>query len=60
MFATNLKNNLLSSFVGPERFYFENGKLPKLLMTVKEGIHLTVFKVGSKIDISYFFISSFS
>lgn len=33
---------------GPERFYFENGKLPKLLMTVKDGIKLTVFKNGEK------------
>lgn len=35
---------------GPERFYFENGKLPKLLMSVKEGIQVTVFKNGAKWD----------
>ncbi|XP_023339081.1 uncharacterized protein LOC111709580 [Eurytemora carolleeae] len=35
---------------GPTRFYFENGKLPKVLMEVEEGIVLTVFKSGEVWD----------
>ena len=31
---------------GPEEFYFENGKLPKLLMTVEKGITIEIFEVG--------------
>ena len=34
------------------RFYFENGRLPKLLLEVKEGIVVTVLKV--EIRVSYF------
>ena len=36
-------------YSGPERFYYEAGKLLKFLMKVKNGIHLTVFKVSEYI-----------
>lgn len=35
---------------GPTRFYFENGKLPKLLLEVRDGIVITVFKNGDLWD----------
>jgi len=36
---------VLEDEAGPTRFYFENGKLPKFLMEVKEGINLTLYNV---------------
>ena len=33
------------SQAGPEEFYFENGKLPKFLMMVEEGITIEIFEV---------------
>jgi hypothetical protein len=35
---------------GPEEFYFENGKLPKLLMTVEKGITIEIFEEGKSVD----------
>jgi hypothetical protein len=35
---------------GPEEFYFENGKLPKLLMTVEKGITIEIFEAGKSVD----------
>jgi len=35
---------------GPEEFYFENGKLPKLLMTVEGGITVEIFEEGKSVD----------
>jgi len=35
---------------GPEEFYFENGRLPKLLMTVEKGITIEIFEEGKSVD----------
>lgn len=35
---------------GPEEFYFENGKLPKLLMTVEKGMTIEIFEEGKSVD----------
>lgn len=35
---------------GPTEFYFENGNLPKLLMTVDPGIQLSLYEDGEHID----------
>merc|ERR1719154_874811 len=40
---------ILENEAGPTHFYFENGRLPKFLMKVYEGINLTLFEfVGNK------------
>jgi len=36
---------VLENEAGPTHFYFENGRLPKFLMEVKEGINLTLYTV---------------
>lgn len=35
---------------GPDEFYFENGKLPKFLMMVEEGIKVTLFENDEVVD----------
>lgn len=35
---------------GPEEFYFENGRLPKLLMTLERGITIEIFEEGKSVD----------
>jgi hypothetical protein len=44
--VTTESSKLTEPAKGPTRFYFENGALPKLLMEVREGMLLTVYKSG--------------
>jgi len=41
---------VLENAAGPEHFYFENGKLPKFLMRVQNGINLTLYSEGREWD----------
>jgi len=48
--TTTTTEGPLENMAGPTRFYHENGKLPKFLMEVKEGIRLTLKSEGRVID----------
>jgi len=41
---------ILEKKAGPTHFYFENGRLPKFLMKVHEGINLTLFEFAGNMS----------
>jgi len=51
--ATTEAPLILENEAGPTNFYYENGKLPKFLMKVHEGINLTLFEVVSNVSTEF-------
>jgi len=48
--TTTTTEGPLENMAGPTRFYHENGKLPKFLMELKDGIRLTLKNEGRVMD----------